>query len=57
MKQVAHKGNGYFDEDQDDDDCFEAGGVLMVELAGEDLEKFVDDVEAFVENFDPLGDV
>ncbi len=29
----------------------------MVELAGEDLEELVDDVEAFVENFDPFVDV
>lgn len=31
--------------------------MLVVELAGEDLEELVDDVEAFVEDLDALGDV
>lgn len=57
MEEVAQESEGDFDEDQEDDDGFEAGGVLVVELAGEDFEELVDDVEPFVEDFDAFGDV
>ena len=51
MEEVAEEGEGDFDENEEDDDGFEAGGVLVVELAGEDFEELVDHVEAFVEHF------
>lgn len=57
MEEVAQQCEGDLDEDQEDHDRFEAGRVLVVELAGEDLEELVDDVEAFVEDLDALGDV
>lgn len=57
MEDVLEDGEDYFDDDEADDGPLEAGGVLVVEFAGEDFEEFVDDIEAFVEEFDAFGDV
>lgn len=57
MEEVAEEGDGDFDEDKDDDDHLEAGGVLVVHLAGKDLVELMDHVEALVEDLCAFGDV
>jgi len=57
VEKVAEQGEGDLDEDQEDDDGLEARGVLVVQLAREDLEELVDDVEALVHDLNALGDV
>lgn len=57
MEQVSQKSKCNFNQDQQNDGDLKAGGVLVVKLAGKDLEEFVDDIEPFIEDFAPFCDI
>ena len=57
MEKIAKQGEGDLDEDQKNDDCFKTPCVLRIEFCGENFEELMDDIEAFIEDFNPFGHI
>ena len=57
MENVLADGEDDLDDDQANDGHLEARGVLVVEFTGENFKEFMDNIEAFIEQFYALGNI